>query len=189
MTSKFERNHTAKAIKNIRKILQQGKSEPISCDCSACEVSLVDNSPVDSDKVFSAGMLGMSLLIAGLMLVGSCIHSTPAHAEIPESKAVKILVGEASNQGFKGMVCVGEVLRRQGSTRGFCGLNASHSAHEPKWVWNMARRAWLASKTSNLTKYADHFENLKLDTPYWVKNCVLTFRYKDHAFFREVKRA
>lgn len=126
-----------------------------------------------------------SILITIVFLCKGC--DSPAWAgEIPQDKAVRILVGEASNQGYLGMVCIGEVLRRVGHTKGFYGLNAKHSAHEPAWVWIQARKAWLASATTNYTHGADHFENLKLDTPYWVKNCVLTFRYKDHAFFREV---
>lgn len=122
-----------------------------------------------------------------VILLMLCGCGDPAwSAEIPQDKAVHILVGEAANQGFIGMVCVGEVLRHKGSTRGFYGLNAKHSAHEPKWVWNMAKKAWLASKTTNYTKYADHFENLKLDTPYWVKNCIKTFQWKDHIFYKEI---
>lgn len=113
--------------------------------------------------------------------------ASPALAdEVPQDKAVKVLVGEASNQGFMGMVCVAEVLRRRGSIKGFYGYSAKHSAHEPKWVWEMARKAWLASANTDYTNNADHFENTHaFGCPYWVKRCNKTFQWKDHIFYRE----
>lgn len=101
--------------------------------------------------------------------------------------AIKTIVGEASNQGYTGMVAVAEVIRHKGSLCGFYGLTAKHSAHEPAWVWKMAQMAWIDSKTTNLTHHADHFENIHaFGQPYWVKNCVKTFAYRDHVFYREI---
>ena len=45
--------------------------------------------------------------------------------EIPPDLAVKIIVSEAANQDFKGMVCVAEVLRHRGSTKGFYGYRSN----------------------------------------------------------------
>lgn len=173
----YERRYNGRAMRQIKRILDLGRSEPETPSPALLE----------EDKIiFSANMLGICLLLGGLMLISSC-NATPAHAEITDSQAIKILVGEASNQGFKGMVCVAEVLRRTGSTKGFYGLHASHSAHESKSVWKMAGKAWEASKTSNFTHGADHFENIHaFGCPYWVKNCIETFRYRDHVFYKEV---
>lgn len=122
--------------------------------------------------------------LVGICLIGSC---NPAHAEVTEDQAVRILVGEAANQGKIGMICVAEVLRRQGSVKGFYGLKAKHSHKEPKWVWEMARAAWKQSKTTNYTHLANHFENINaFGCPSWVKGCIEVFRYKDHVFYREV---
>lgn len=77
------RQDTAKHIRNIRKILQNGKSEPIPCSCSACELQLVDNSPA-TDKLFSAGTLGVCLILAGLIFLESCIHPHIVHAYTDE---------------------------------------------------------------------------------------------------------
>lgn len=75
MTFPFERNHTARAIKEVRKILNQGRSEPEPkdpyCTCSTCE--LVDHSPVDTDKLFSASMVGLSIALGALVIVFNCI--------------------------------------------------------------------------------------------------------------------
>lgn len=111
----------------------------------------------------------------------------PAEA-YTDQQAVQTIVGEASNQGFKGMVCVGEVIRHNSSLNGFYGLKAMNHRHEPVWVWKQARKAWQASLKSNYTGGANHFENITaFGEPYWVKRCKLTFIYKDHKFYREMR--
>lgn len=177
MTNQFEKNHTANAIKGIRKILRQGISfkqdvpEPI---LSKQELDFIKYGP---------WVVYFSMLVLALCFIFGC---SPAHA-YTEQEAIKTIVGEASNQGLIGMTAVAEVIRHKGSLRGFYGLHASHSAHEPKWVWLQAKKAWYASKTTNLTKYSDHFENIHaFGCPYWVKNCVLTFEYRDHKFYKEI---
>lgn len=178
MTSQFERDYHARQIRSFRKIL---RGNPPQLDPPPSEMPLW--------REVARVVILTAIVLTALFLLRGC--GEPAwSAEIPQDKAVRILVGEASNQGFKGMVCVAEVLRHKGSTKGFYGLAAPHSTNEPKWVWNMAKKAWLASKTTNYTKMADHFENINaFGCPYWVKSCVLTFQYKDHKFYREVKRA
>lgn len=162
-----------KTYRELRKLLRN--NPPIELEDELQEMP---------DNIFSAGMLGVCLLMSGLMLIGSC---KVAHA-YTDNQAIRVLVGEASNQGEIGMICVGEVLRHKGSIKGFYGYSARHSAKEPHWVWEMARRAWISSKTSNYTHFADHFENIHaFGTPYWVKYCVFTFEYRDHKFFKEVK--
>lgn len=124
------------------------------------------------------------VLIICVFMIHGC--EAPAHA-YTEQEVVKTIVGEASNQGYIGMVAVAEVIRHTDSLRGFYGYHASHSAYEPKWVWNMARKAWIASLRTNYTGRADHFENIHaFGRPYWVKNCVETFVYRDHVFYREI---
>lgn len=152
-----------------------------SCSCSCWKYQELDSNPkyvIWMCIVFIASML---ILIAG------CFVAKPAHAsEIPENKAIRTLIGEASNQGEKGMICVAEVLRRQGSLKGFYGYKAKHIDHEPPYVWAIARKAWLASANTNYTHGANHFENINtFGCPSWVKNCVETFRYKDHVFYKE----
>lgn len=94
---------------------------------------------------------------------------TQAHASISEPQALRILIGEASGEGEKGMQAVAEVLRRRNSTRGFYGLNAPHVDKQPAWVWSMARRAWYKSATSDITRGADHFEGTAFKTPKWAR--------------------
>jgi len=107
---------------------------------------------------------------------------------IPEDVAARIIVSEAADQGLKGMVCVGEVLRHRAGTKGFYGYRSNHTDHQPRSVWEMADRAWEISASTNYTKGADHFENIRrFGTPWWVRYCVKTYEYKDHVFFKEVR--
>lgn len=145
-------------------------------------------SNVDEKQLFSAKVLLTSMALATVLFIGGCINSRPAQAEVTDSQAVQILVGEASNQGLKGMICVAEVLRTRNSVKGFYGLKAKHSHKEPEWVWAQARKAWEMSASTNYTRKANHFENIQaFGCPSWVKNCVETFRYKDHVFFKEMR--
>lgn len=161
--------------------LLKGHYSP-TCSCSICDTGLSES---EQGILEYAYRFGICLALGGLMLIAGCF-GTPAHA-YTNKEAIKTIVGESANQGFKGMVCVGEVLRHRAKTGGFYGLYASHSIHEPTWVWNMAKKAWYASKHTNYTRMADHFENIHaFGRPYWVKSCVKTFAYKDHVFYREI---
>ena len=165
------RNDTAKHYREIRKILAMGRSEPLD-----------EFQPRDRTLLWILIVAG--ILVFGALFIG-CEKPALAYTD---KQAIQVIVGEASNQGYKGMVFVGEVLRHKGSIRGFYGLHASHSQKEPAWVWIMAKKAWDRSKLTNFTQNATHFENIHaFGTPYWVKKCKLTFEYKDHKFYREVK--
>ena len=149
----------------MRKLLQDGQP--------------VYDSPPESSLL---SKILFALGITALVFIGSC---EVCHAYTDE-EAVRVLVGEASNQGYKGMVCVGEVIRHNRSLKGFYGLHASHSSKEHAWVWLQAKKAWKASKYSHFTGNAGHFENIHaFGTPYWVKKCVKTFTWKDHVFYKE----
>jgi hypothetical protein len=119
------------------------------------------------------------------LIIGIWLIASPAHAFVSDTDAVRAIIGEA-NQGEIGMTAVAEVIRARGSLKGIYGFKAPHVDKQPEWVWKMARKAWQASKTTNYTKGAKYFENVKaFGCPYWVKSCVETFRYRDHIFYRE----
>jgi hypothetical protein len=114
------------------------------------------------------------------------ISTAYAHA-IPEDVAVRIIVSEAADQGLKGMVCVGEVLRHRGSIKGFYGYPSNRAKRQPRSVWEMAEKAWDLSANTNFTRGADHFENIhRFGKPWWVRNCVQTYEYGNHVFFKEI---
>lgn len=126
-------------------------------------------------------------LVFGVVAVLTFIPT--AHAEIiPYGVAVRILVGEGADQGFKGMICIGEVLRLRASVKGFYGYRSNWIKIQPKSVWEMAAKAWKESAHTNYTKGADHFENIhQFGLPWWAKYCVKTYEYKDHVFYKEIR--
>ena len=135
-------------------------------------------------------MIAMSLFRLVLGFVAALTFVSTAHAEIiPDGVAVRIIVGEASDQGLKGMICIGEVLRLRASVKGFYGYESNGINDQPKSVWEMAAKAWKESAYTNYTKGADHFENIhRFGEPWWVKYCVKTYEYKDHVFYKEIRR-
>jgi len=121
-------------------------------------------------------------------LILAFVTSAQANS-IPKEIAVRIIVGEASDQGLKGMICIGEVLRHRGSIKGFYGYKASWLRNEPRSVWVKADKAWEVSAHTNYTKGADHFENIRrFGAPWWVKYCVKTYEYRNHVFYKEIRR-
>lgn len=124
---------------------------------------------------------------AGLFIFLFCVIPScrPAFAEIPESQAIRAIIGESSNQGYVGMLAVAEAIRNRGHLKGVYGLKSPHVDNEPQWVFNLAKKAWGESKTTNLVKGADHWENIKaFGVPPWAKTMTKTVTIKDHAFYK-----
>ena len=113
------------------------------------------------------------------------LFSGLAYAEIDDSQAVRAMVGEASNQGYEGMLAVACAIRNRGTLDGVYGLHAKHVNKEPDWVWSQARRAWKESKYNDITQGSNYWENVKaFGEPKWAKAMVPTVKIKDHQFYR-----
>ncbi len=123
-----------------------------------------------------------------LLLPAFLIFYPPLHAdEIARRDALRVIIGEAADQGMHGMICVGEILRHRGSIRGFTGFWADHISREPPSVWREAGIAWDTSARTNYTKGADHFyDKRRYYGPPWGRNFVKTYEYKDHVFYKEI---
>ncbi len=107
-------------------------------------------------------------------------------SDIPDDLAIKAIMGEACNQGYQGMLAVACAIRNRDTLQGVYGVKAKHIYKEPKWVWDLARKAWNESSKKDITNGATHWENTKaFGTPYWVKSMKLVYEYKDHKFYRE----
>ena len=108
-------------------------------------------------------------------------------AEIDEKQAIRAIIGEASNQGYEGMLAVACGIRNRGSLKGVYGLRAKHVQNEPEWVFKEAKRAWVESEVARVHK-GTHWENVRaFGEPYWVKDMVEVYRVGDHVFYREVE--
>lgn len=164
----------------IKKRSWSKKRKPF-CTCSMCETL-----EINEQRFINPAVTLIACIIIALFLI---FTASIAHAEqIPETVAIRVLIGEAANQGEHGMICVAEVLRRRGSVKGFYGYKAKHVDQRPEWVWQQAKRAWRKSAYTNYTKNATMFENVKaFGKPCWMDRCVEVYRHKDHIFFTERK--
>ena len=126
---------------------------------------------------------GIGLLIAFCSIVGI---GYAQGVDLDEAQAVRAIIGEASGEGLMGMTAVAEAIRNRGHLRGVYGATSRHVDTEPRWVWEMAREAWVNSRVTNLVKGADHWENTKaFGEPYWAKSMVKTAQVGSHSFYRK----
>lgn len=136
-----------------------------------------------------AKVLGMKGLqaIAGIIILSTSVMASRglAYAEIDPQLAIRAIIGEASNQGYRGMLAVACGIRNRGTLRGVYGVKAKHIDRQPKRVWNMARKAWAESEHNRIHD-GTHWENTKaFGEPYWVKDMDEVYRHKDHVFYKE----
>ncbi len=106
-------------------------------------------------------------------------------APLTEQNAILAIIGEASDQHYRGMLAVACALRNRGTLAGVVGLHARHIQFEPAWVWEMARKAWNESATHDITGGATFWENIdRFGKPEWAKKMHPTESIKDHQFYR-----
>lgn len=107
--------------------------------------------------------------------------------EIPKHLAIKAIVGEAENQGFKGQLAVAEAIRTRGSLKGVYGAKRDISK-APKSVLEEAERAWEVSKDTTTVKGADVWgteaDVQKFKKTRWFKSYKQVAKIKDHYFFK-----
>ena len=107
--------------------------------------------------------------------------SLPSYAKIDEKIVIHCGLGEARGEGYKGLVAVFEAIRNRGHLNGVYGCQAKFD--EPEWVWDLARKAWASSASSNLVKGADHWESTSFKVPYWAKDMIVTAHIGKHRFY------
>ena len=137
-----------------------------------------------SSMKWCAGMVIGSIIMSIVMIL--IIMVCEGRAEISESQAVRAIIGEASSEGYEGMLAVAGAIRNRGTLKGVYGLKAKHVDREPKWVWDLAWKAWRASACNDVTCGATHWENIKaFGKPRWAYSMKETYRIKNHVFYKE----
>lgn len=127
------------------------------------------------------------------------ITATPVLADnIPSSKAIKAIIGEAENQGPRGMLAVACAIKNRGTLKGVYGLHANRVVNHKysEMTWLNAQSAWEIANneggpdtwgidTCEFIHDAKNWENTNaFGVPYWAKGMNVVFVYKDHKFFR-----
>lgn len=97
---------------------------------------------------------------------------------------IRAIIGEASGEGYDGMLAVAVGIRNRGTLKGVYGLKAKHVDNEPHWVWEQARLAWNESK-NNRIHTGTHWENIKqFGKPSWADDSKEVYRHKNHVFYK-----
>jgi len=121
-------------------------------------------------------------MATAVLLLALCVS---AYAHVDDALAVRAIIGEASNQGYAGMLAVACGIRNRDTLKGVYGVKAKHVDNEPKYVWDMARRAWAESETNRIHN-GTHWENIKaFGKPYWVDSMTKVYECKDHIFYKK----
>ena len=128
-----------------------------------------------------------SLIFLILLLFFFLICANSWAGELSPKTAVRAIIGEASGEGYQGMLAVACGIRNRGTLKGVYGLKAKHVDNEPQWVWKLAKKAYRASLTGkDITNGGTHWENTKaFGEPYWAKHMVVTARIGSHTFYKE----
>lgn len=127
----------------------------------------------------------MNRLTPSLIASALLLCSASVKAAVTQADAVRIIIGEAANQGYQGMLGVADVLRRKNSTAGFYGIRNRIVDKQPQWVWRMAEKAWKESAKRDVTHGATHFENVRaFGWPEWARGMTVACVIRDQTFFK-----
>ena len=137
------------------------------------EVRLINEAGV---RMAICAIFALMFLLCGIMAGAQ---------EIDPVLAVRAIIGEASNQGARGMLAVACGIRNRGHLRGVYGVRARHIDREPQYVWDIARRAWAKSARVDIVSGATHWESTDFDVPYWARDMVEVARVGKHIFYKE----
>ncbi|MCK5161623.1 MAG: hypothetical protein KAQ99_08635 [Candidatus Aureabacteria bacterium] len=128
--------------------------------------------------------MGKKLLIIIVLLIVSCTIMKVEAEEVKGNKAIRAIIGEASGEGYTGMVAVACAIRNRGTLKGVYGQYAKHVDKEPQWVWGLAKKAWKESKNVDIVNGGDHWESTDFPVPSWAKEMTVTKRVGKHIFYK-----
>lgn len=165
----------------------------LSCNC---EEQLYE---FDAKRAVAAGMLGAMLL--GSPNVAAAAkpahhHHGLAHKSYSEQDYINAIIGEASNQGYEGMLGIANAIRNRAKVpyyknnvlHGVYGLNNPQVKTASKDIRAMAEKAWKDSATKDITGgaylWGSDSDIEKFKTQAWFKNVKPTVKIGAHTFFK-----
>ena len=138
---------------------------------------------------FPAMIFGLLALFTG---IPGCLEAAGDYQTEREEQYVRVVIGEAADQGYRGMLAVAEVLRaRNWDPTGFSGSKRKDLVdfveRQPRRVRQEGRRAVEEARSGSFTVGgATHFENVRrFGIPWWAKGMKETVKVKDHTFWRK----
>lgn len=136
----------------------------------------------------------MIKIILILMLIITTTNTAEARNKTPQlttKNAILSIIGEAENQGAKGMLAVACAIRNRGTLSGVYGLNAPRvRGHKySQSTYTTALKVWNQSaipQSCGFIGSADGWENITaFGSPSWVRYSTLTAVIGDHRFYKQ----
>jgi hypothetical protein len=106
----------------------------------------------------------MKRLIPMLLMAVASLKG--AAATIPDTQAIKAIIGEAGSQPFACQVAVANAIRHRGSLRGVYGVKNPVVKRASRAVVERARQAWELSRRTDLVPGLRYF-GCPSDAPYF----------------------
>ena len=136
------------------------------------------------------------IFATGLIFFFCMLFTGCAQAQVPVDRAVKSIIGEAENQGYEGMLAIAHAIRNRGTLKGVYGFNAPRVKHHlySMKILQEATLAWEQSAidfdiTHGATGWGNQDDVNKFQMCRWWKNCIVTFKYRQHIFYTEKQRS
>ena len=136
------------------------------------------------------GIIQYTVVATIINLIILCIACAMSFgSEIPKTRFVNAIIGEAEGEVYKGKLAVACTIRERGSLRGVYGERAPRvlqHKYSPK-VFVDAVRAYEESANTNNCEFvggATHWEGTKFKTPYWAKNMIVTATIGNQRFYK-----
>lgn len=130
-----------------------------------------------------------TILVGALILMAPNTEASTPGLERP--LVIRAIIGEASSEGYRGMLAVACAVRNRKSLKQVYGVKAKHVDKQPAYVWKMAEKAWKESQHNDITKGATGWGNdndIKIfKKEGWWKNAVITAKIGNHTFYRDRK--
>jgi hypothetical protein len=110
--------------------------------------------------------------------------------EIPSSRAINAIIGEAESEGAIGMESVACAIRNRGHLRGVYGEKSNRVVNKlySEKTYNIAKAAWTVSENKArcdaLIGSATHWEGTAFKTPYWAKDIIVTATIGRQRFYK-----
>jgi hypothetical protein len=143
----------------------------------------------------------VSAALAGALLLNplqaDAAHTKKSHMQQQVPIEVRMLVGEAENQGLDGMRAVASAFRNLEKLVGHkkalawaYGTKRKLKKKPPASIWSQAAQAWKDSATHDYANGANHWgtdEDVKTwESQPWFKNAVFVGKVGDHNLYKEV---
>lgn len=138
--------------------------------------------------------IGLCLALLTLCLIKCGCRDMAYAGQIPNSTAIRCILGEAGGTTYWEMLTISRALRNRGTINGVYGCFAQISADEASWrdqtgLNAVAKAAWEASAKIDLSHGATHWGALGLDDD-WISQMradgyIETKKTKFHVYFKK----